>query len=81
MSRLRIAQWSYQVGCICAAAAIVYRALWFGGWGLRLFGLTHVLPTNLLQLSVLLLVISIASNASALVDREENKPVATAKTA
>jgi hypothetical protein len=69
MSRLKIAQWSYRVGCLCAVAAVAYRALMFGGLGLRLYGFAHVLPTNLLQLSILLLVISIATNAEAMANR------------
>jgi hypothetical protein len=71
MSRSRIAEWSYQLGCLSAVAAIIYRLLWLvSGLGSRLFVKTHVLPFNLLDLSFLLLVISIASNALALVQRD-----------
>jgi hypothetical protein len=74
MSRSRIAEWSYQLGCLSAVAAIIYRLLWFvSGLGPRLFGRIHVLPFNLLHLSFLLLVISIASNALALVQRDGGK--------
>jgi hypothetical protein len=66
----RIAEWSYQLGCVSAAVAIVYRLLWFGGLGPRLFGAPHVVPHNFMDLSILLLVISIASRAKALVRGE-----------
>jgi hypothetical protein len=81
MSRPRIAEWSYQLGCVIAAAAIVYRVLWVGGLGARLLGAPRIVPHNLMDLSILLLVISIASNAHALVHREDGKPVATGKAA
>jgi hypothetical protein len=38
MFRSRIAEWPYQLGCISAAAAIIYRVLWVGGLGARPFG-------------------------------------------
>jgi len=79
MFRLRIAEWTYQLGCISAAAAVIYRVLWVGGLGARLFGAPRVVPHNLMELSILLLVISIASNAHALVHREDATPVATGK--
>jgi len=81
MFRSRIAEWSYQLGCVSAAAAIVYRVLWIGGLGARLFGAPRIVPHNFMDLSILLLVISIASNAHALVHREDGKPVATGKAA
>jgi hypothetical protein len=81
MFRSRIAEWSYQLGCIIAAAAIVYRVLWVGGLGARLFGAPRVVPHNLMDLSILLLVISIAGNAHTLVHREDGKPVAIGKAA
>jgi len=81
MFRSRIAEWSYQLGCVSAAAAIVYRVLWVGGLGARLFGAPRIVPHNFVDLSLLLLVISIASNAHALVHREDGKPVATGKAA
>lgn len=63
MSRSRIAEWSYQLGGVSAAVAIIYRVLWFGELGARLFGAApRVVPHNFLDLSILLLVISIASN-------------------
>ena len=63
MFRSRIAEWSYYLGFVSAAAALVYRALWFGSLGARLFGASRVLPHNLVELSILLFVASIASNA------------------
>ena len=81
MFRSRIAEWSYQLGCVSAAAAIVYRVLWIGGLGARLFGAPRIVPHNFMDLSILLLVISIASNAHTLVHREDGKPVATGKAA
>jgi hypothetical protein len=77
MSRLRIAEWSYQLGLVSAAVAIIYRVLWVGGLGARLFGTPRIVPHNFVDFSILLLVISIASNAHALVHREDSKPVAT----
>jgi hypothetical protein len=81
MFRSRIAEWSYRLGCVSAAAAIVYRVLWVGGLGARLFGAPRVVPHNFMDLSILLLVISIASNAHALVHREDGTPVAAGKAA
>ncbi len=81
MFRSRIAEWSYQLGCVSAAVAIIYRILWVGGLGTRLFGAPRIVPHNFIDLSILLLVISIASNAHALVHREDSKPVATGKAA
>ena len=63
MFQSRIAEWSYYLGLISAAAALVYRALWFGSLGVRLFGVSRILPLNLIELSILLFVASIASNA------------------
>jgi hypothetical protein len=68
-----IAEWSYYLGCISAAAAIVYRALWFGTLGARLFGAPRVTPHHLMELSILLFVVSIASNVHAMVHREDGK--------
>ena len=65
MFQSRIAEWSYYLGFVSAAAALVYRALWFGTLGARLFGASRVLPHNLLELSILLFVTSIASNVRA----------------
>jgi hypothetical protein len=62
MFQSRIATWSYYLGFVSAAAALVYRVLWFGSLGVRLFGVSRVLPHNLLELSILLFVVSIASN-------------------
>jgi len=81
MLRSRIAEWSYQLGCISAAAAIVYRVLWVGGLGARLFGAPRIVPHNLMELSILLLVISIASHSHALAQREDGNPVRTGKAA
>jgi hypothetical protein len=73
MSRSRIAEWSYKLGCLSAVAAIIYRLLWLVSVGPRLFDRLHVLPFNLLHLSFLLLVVSIASNAFVLVQRDGGK--------
>ena len=75
----KIAEWSYDIGCVTAAVAILYRLLWFGGLGARLFRAPGVVPHNLVDLSILLLVISIASNAQTLIRREDSK--ASGKTA
>ena len=73
MSQSKIAEWSYYLGCVSAAVAIVYRALWFGGLGARLFGAPRVVPHNLLELSILFFVVSIASNACVMAHREEGR--------
>jgi len=69
MFQSKIADWSYYLACVSAAVAIVYRALWFGGLGERLFGEPRVVPHNFMDLSILLFVVSIASNARAMVHR------------
>jgi hypothetical protein len=80
MFRSRIAEWLYQLGCVSAAVAIVYRLSWFGGLGARLFGSApRVVPHNFVELSILLLVISIASNARTLVQRDDGKVAGTGK--
>ena len=82
MSRLRIAEWSYILGCVSAAVAIIYRVLWFGGLGARLFGeAPRVVPHNFMDLSILLFVISIASYAHEMVHRDYGKGVTTGKAA
>ncbi len=83
MSRSRIAEWSYQLGCLSAVAAILYRAVWFGGLGARLFGAPSVVPHNLMELSILSFAISIASDARAMAtrSREQDKAVANRKAA
>jgi hypothetical protein len=82
MFRSRIAEWSYQLGCLSAVAAIIYRVFWFGGLGARLFGdVPRVVPHNFMDLSILLFLISVASNAEALVRREDGKTTATGKAA
>jgi len=79
MFESKIAEWSYYLGCISAAVAIVYRALWFGGLGARLFGAPRVVPHNFLELSILLFLVSIASNARAMVRREDGKAAVAGK--
>ena len=69
MSQSRIAEWSYYLACGSAAVAIIYRAFWFGSLGARLFGAPRVVPHNFVDLSILLFVVSIASNARAMVHR------------
>jgi hypothetical protein len=81
MFQSTIAEWSYYLGCISAAVAIVYRALWFGGLGARLFGTPRVVPHNFLELSILLFVVSIASNARTMVHRGDGKAAATGRAA
>jgi uncharacterized membrane protein YidH (DUF202 family) len=73
MFQSRIGEWSYYLGCASAAVAIVYRALWFGSLGTRLFGSFQVAPHHLMELGILLFVVSIASNVHAMVHREEPK--------
>jgi len=73
MFQSRIAGWSYYFGCASAAVAIVYRALWFGSLGTRLFGSPRLTPHRLMELSILLFVVSIASNVHAIVHREDGK--------
>ena len=79
MFQSRIAQWSYYLGCVSAAAAIVYRALTLGG--VRLLSAPRVIPHNFLDLSILLFVISIASDARAMVGREKGKAAVTGSVA
>jgi len=74
MFQSKIAEWSYYLGCVSAAVAIVYRALWFAG--AHLFSAPRVIPHNFLDLSILLFVVSIASNARAMVHREDGKVTA-----
>ncbi|HEX4920128.1 MAG TPA: hypothetical protein VFV92_05250 [Candidatus Bathyarchaeia archaeon] len=67
MLQSRIAKWSYQFGCVSAGVAIIYRVFWFGGLGARLFGAApHIVPHNFVDLSILLLLISIATKALSL---------------
>jgi hypothetical protein len=57
MFQSRIAEWSYGLGCVSAAVAIVYRSLWFVG--ARLFGAPRLVLDNFVELSILLFVVSI----------------------
>lgn len=80
MFRSKIAEWSYQLGCLSAVMAILYRVLWFGGLGARLFGAApHLVPHNFMDLSILLLVISIATNTQTLIHREDSKSFPVSK--
>jgi hypothetical protein len=81
MFQSTIAEWSYYLGCVSAAAAIVYRVMWLGSFGARLFGAPRVLPHNLMELSILLFVVSIASNARAMVHRGDGRAAATGRAA
>ena len=83
MSHSKIAEWSYQLGIVATVAAVAYRLLWFGDLGARLYAAVHILPYNLLQLSVLAFLISIASNARriAMQSRTEDRPSVTGKAA
>jgi hypothetical protein len=73
MFQSRIGEWSYYLGGVSAAVAIVYRALWLGSLGTRLFGSPRVLPHHLVEISILLFVVSIASNVHAMVHPEDGK--------
>jgi hypothetical protein len=64
MFQSRIAQWSYYLGCVSAAVAIVYRALTLGG--VRFLSAPRLIPHNFFDLSILLFVVSIASDARAI---------------
>jgi hypothetical protein len=82
MLRSRIAEWSYRLGSVSAAVAIIYRALWFGGIGARLFGAApRIVPHNFVDLSILLLVISIAVNTNKLAQGEDGRAPGTGKAA
>jgi Na+-translocating ferredoxin:NAD+ oxidoreductase RnfD subunit len=74
MFQPRIAVWCYYVGLLSAVVAIFYRVVWFGGLGARLFGpAPRIVAHNFLDLSILLFVISIATNAHAMVHGESGK--------
>lgn len=75
MFQSRIAEWSYYFGCLSAAVTIVYRALLLADP--RLFGRARVVPHQLLELSILLFLVSIASTARAM-DRLGDGKVAAA---
>jgi len=80
MVQSKIAQWSYYLGCVSAAAAIVYRLFWFGGLGARLFGAApRIIPHSFLDLSILFFVLSIASNTRVEVRPDERKASAASK--
>jgi hypothetical protein len=80
MFRSKIGEWSYYLGCISTAAAIVYRLFWFGTLGARLFGAApRVVPHSFLDLGVLLFVLSIASNTRAAGGLDERKATAASK--
>ena len=81
MTGSKIGEWSYQLGIVCAVVAVVYRLLWFGALGSRLYGAIHVLPYNLLQLSVLGFLISIASHARCIAQARAEGGHATGKAA
>ena len=76
MLQSTIAEWSYYLGCLSAAIAVIYRMFWFGGLGARLFGVApRIIPHSFMDLSILLLVLSIASNAHEMVRRDASKAV------
>lgn len=63
MFQSKIAEWSYNLGFVSAAVAVVYRVFWFGALGPRLFGAApRVVPHTFVELSILLFVASIATN-------------------
>ena len=80
MFRSSIAELSYRLGCLSALVAIIYRVVWFGGLGARLFGAApRIVPHSFMDLSILLLVISIASNTQTPVRREDSKALPSGK--
>jgi len=80
MIQSKIAKWSYYLGGVSTAAAIVYRLFWFGTLGARLFGATpHVVPHSFLDLGVVLFVLSIASNTRPMGRSDERKATAASK--
>jgi hypothetical protein len=64
-----------------AAAALLYRLLWVIGLGTRLPETPRVVPHNLMDLAILLLLISLASNAEVFVRHEGSRNAATDKAA
>jgi hypothetical protein len=80
MFQSKIAVWSYYLGCVSTAAAIVYRLFWFSGLGARLFGAApRVIPHSFVDLAILFFVLSIASNTPAMVRPDERKATAASK--
>jgi len=79
MFQSKIAEWSYYLGCISAAVTIVYRALLLANP--RVFGTPRVVPHQFLDLSILLLVVSIASAARAMVRLGDGKAAAAGRAA
>ena len=72
MLQSTIAEWSYYLACVSGIVAVVYRAFWFGALGARLFGAApRVVPHNFVELSILLFVVSIASDARVIVHHQE----------
>ncbi|MGH9508380.1 MAG: hypothetical protein ACRD2M_00455 [Terriglobales bacterium] len=59
----RIIVLSYRLAWVFAAAAITYRLLIRTGIGWRIYEMTGVVPSNLFQMSILLFVIVLASEA------------------
>jgi hypothetical protein len=79
MIQSKIAEWSYYLGCISAAVAIVYRALLLAD--ARLFGAPRVVPHHFLELSILFFVVSIASTARAMAHLGDSKAAAAGRAA
>ena len=78
MSRLHsIAAVTYGLGWVSAIAAVIYRLIYSSGGG-RISASTHILPHNLLQLSVLAFLVCNASEvrAVAMANPQEHRPVA-----
>ena len=66
MARIHsIAKFTYRWGVVAAVVAVVYRLLSIGGVGKAIANTTTIEPRNCLQLSVLLLLMCIASEAYA----------------
>ena len=62
MNRMRmIAAITYAIGWISVVVGVIYR-LWLYRGNVARFGSAHILPYNLLQLSLLAFVIAIASD-------------------
>lgn len=62
MTRLKLAEWTYWLGCVCAVAALVFRSLFFfTDMSVSIYRTTSVKPSSLLQLAVLCFVFTVAS--------------------
>jgi len=79
MSRLHsIAAVTYGLGLVSALAAVIYRLVLYSAGGGRISASMHILPYNLLQLSVLAFLVCIASEVRtvAMANTQEHRSVA-----